>query len=104
MRAQRRREFVETSPQARQTLRTCRTLASSHPSPPQSSASRQETQLLLFAYGGATNKDAAKALRFGKAALKFHVGAAYPRVWSTEGRRPCLKPRPLCPKPSRFCS
>jgi DNA-binding CsgD family transcriptional regulator len=73
--------FVETSPQARQTLRKLRDVGyAPSPSAARLGLTRQETKLLLMACRGATNKDAANALGVSEATVKFHLGNAYRKL------------------------
>ena len=73
--------FVETSPQARQTLRKLQDIGfSPAPVAARLGLTRQETRLLLLVCRGATNKDAAKSLRLSEATVKFHLGNAYRKL------------------------
>ncbi len=73
--------FVETSPQARQALRKLQDNGfSPTPAAARLGLTRQETRLLLMVCSGATNKNAAKALRLSEATVKFHLGNAYRKL------------------------
>jgi DNA-binding CsgD family transcriptional regulator len=72
---------AETSPQARQALRRLQDIGfSTGSAAARLGLTRQETRLLLIVCRGATNKDAAKALRLSEATVKFHLGNAYRKL------------------------
>ena len=74
-------DFVETSPEARQTLRKLRDVGfAPNLGAARLGLTRQETKLMRLACRGATNKDAAKALGLSEATVKFHLGNVYRKL------------------------